>query len=228
MFMQVQNINNIDFKGGFKVYNVTPNKKAMSEISRFVSRGKQIFNNFQNEGDVFVLTRPDLDRRLIPILNEHKLKFDYYPEMDTRLGLDSEIPEGLEAVLPRFKVNNERANSVAANYSVLKQLKKISHYPALYTANILKTLNLQGGNPSLLYGKGKVIIQNPDLNKKIIISKADKNFVHYVIEDELHSTSSYTPLRRYAIRSDGEKIGEYSHPDEILNFLRLFKQAKDS
>ena len=43
---------NTSFKGGFRIRNIGDANKA--ELNNLFKRGKQIFDNFENEGDVFI------------------------------------------------------------------------------------------------------------------------------------------------------------------------------
>ena len=100
--MQVQNSTNTNFQGGFRFRNLKPSAKI--ELPQIFNKGKQIFYDFENKGDVFLLTRSDKDYNVAKFIRKHKLNFEYYPELSTKTRkLDAEIHEPLTEMLNELK-----------------------------------------------------------------------------------------------------------------------------
>lgn len=209
--MQIQNINNTNFRGGFWIHNAGP---VRAELDTFVHRGKQIFDNFQKEGDVFVLTRDELNKRLYKVLKD-RVKFEFYPEMNTKLGLDCEEPQSLAKILPQFKVGVFPVE----NQSEMS-IKQIAHSPRLFCKNIVRALKLDENSMEIIQPKNPYRVKIDSMNKLLTITKADNNFIHYVIADNIRSTSSSEPLKRYAIKSDGSEVKEFEGYSK--EFSKLF------
>ena len=53
---------NTSFKGGFRIRNIGEANKA--ELNNLFKKRKQIFDNFENEGDVFITLRDEMDKKM--------------------------------------------------------------------------------------------------------------------------------------------------------------------
>ena len=89
------------FQGGFRFRQMPA--EALEKLPQISNRGKQIFKDFENKGDVFIVTRKGLDKKVADFIAEHKLKFEYYKDINTKCGLDDQKPELLTAFLATIK-----------------------------------------------------------------------------------------------------------------------------
>ena len=127
--MQVNNINNISFTGGFKFPNMP--KSAKEALPNVVNKGKQIFYGYEKPRTVFLVTRDCLDLKVLRFAKEHKLKGEYYPNINTKAGLDNEIHAGLTEELKKHSpVNFEEAEDIIESRiesKVYKQREYLEH-----------------------------------------------------------------------------------------------------
>ena len=89
--------NKPNFKGTF-VLN-PQNVQVRKVIPDIIKKGRQIFYDIKNEGDVVIVTKDKYDKRVRDFIEEKNLEFSYYPEISTRSGLDDEIPSGLKTLI---------------------------------------------------------------------------------------------------------------------------------
>ena len=95
-FMQVTNNNtsSLRFSGAFRF---KPNEfNAKADVPKLFTQGRQVFHNILEDGDEVIVVRNNYDKRVANYLKDNNIRgVEYYPEIDTKCGLDDEIPEGL-------------------------------------------------------------------------------------------------------------------------------------
>lgn len=95
-FMQVTNNNtsSLRFSGAFRF---KPNEiNAKADVPKLFTQGRQVFHNILEDGDEVIVVRKNYDKRVANYLKDNNIRgVEYYPEIDTKCGLDDEIPEGL-------------------------------------------------------------------------------------------------------------------------------------
>ena len=100
--MNIQRTSNQNFCGGFRLRNVSDEVKT--KIPELINkRGKQVFNNFENTNDVFVVVRDKYDRIVAKFIKDNGISLEYYPQISTKSGLDTECPELLSELLKKNK-----------------------------------------------------------------------------------------------------------------------------
>lgn len=203
------------FNGGFLFRNMP--QEAKNKLPEITKKGKQIFDNFQTKGDVFLVLRDQYDKKALGFIKEHKLQFEYYPEISTRSGLDSEEPEGLIKLLGKYKYTP--INSIRGTQKVLSNRRKLNNIESTspeYISKILRALCIDNpGSSETKLVKGASIVDDKEFSRKIIISPPSKHNIHFVCVEPY---SSNAPSKRYAIDSDGNILARYSTPEGIRMF----------
>ena len=216
--MELQTTPNTNFQGGFRFKNMPP--KATEELSEIAKRGKQIFLDFENKGDVFVVTRDKLDKKMADFIAKKRLKFEYYKSINTNSKLDDQIPELLSALLDTIKetpITKLSALKKFLNYEPPKmRIKKVK--PEINTDTILKTLCIDNKHEIRTY-KGAKVVNDTEFNRKIFITPA-KDDVHYVL---VEPNSKNLSAKRYAISTDGTILHTFETPDKMKVFRKKFK-----
>ena len=101
-FMQVTNNNtsSLRFSGAFRF---KPNEiKAKTEIPQLFTQRKQVFNDILEKGDEVIVLKDsrNYDKRVLEYAKENNVSgLEYYPDITTKSGLDTEQPEGLLALI---------------------------------------------------------------------------------------------------------------------------------
>ena len=223
--MQVQNSTNINFQGGFRFR--TMKTSAKTELPNLFKRGKQIFYDFENKGDVFLLTRLDKDYHVARFIKKHKLKFEYYPELSTTTRqLDSEIHEPLTEM-----INELKPKKITSFDEMICSIKE-----RLRAENIAKSGLRPGIDPERITTDSKILselginVQNAKHSvkdglhmitgkngEKALVSAPSRNGFRYVM---YQPKSIEEEVRRYAVASDGMVIAEFKTPNEIAQFKR--------
>lgn len=222
--MQINKNSNTNFTGAFIIN--TKNNQIKEAIPAIIKKGRQIFYDIKNEGDVVLVTKNKYDYRVKDFIESHydKLKFEYYPEISTKSGLDDEFPAKLKQML------NIKNNCVISNLKLLnKFLQKNKLHLSKQCENLydaINTLRLNIENPKIeINDNGFLVIR--DNNKKRTIKSTGfyrgSGFVH-VIPD-----SPILEAKKYIFNRNGKGISkEYSTPREMLRFLKHFKKAMEA
>ena len=97
--MQItNNQSNLNFSGSFRIPR--GKFKAQHEIPQLFTQGRQIFYDIKEDGDMFIVLRDNYDRRVAKYIKENNVSgLEYYPEINTKSGLDDQKPEGLIVLL---------------------------------------------------------------------------------------------------------------------------------
>lgn len=220
--MEINNTYNTSFKGGFRFPNMP--QEAKEKLPELIRKRKQIFDNFEKEGDVFYLVRDSWDKRVMRFIQEHKLKFEYYPQISTKSGLDTEEPEGLTKLLKKLKpkpvttiTQLRKAISTNIQASLVKSpeeenIKRIFDALRLDFENYKSSTSLNGC----------IVLTDIESGKRIHISPASKNGINYVL---VEPKSLDLCVERYAIAEDGQILAEYKTPDGIRQFKKNFNDT---
>ena len=97
--MIINNNSQINFCGGYRFRNMPI--EARTKIPEISKKWKQVFYDFENVGDVFLVTRDKINTKVVKFIKKNKLKFEYYPEISTQCGLDEEKPDLLSKLLKK-------------------------------------------------------------------------------------------------------------------------------
>ena len=107
--MLINNLNSTSFLGGFRFKQMPI--EAKNEFPNVIKKGRQIFYDFENKGDVFILTRGEKDYAVIKFIRKNKLESVYYPELNTKMGMDDEKPEELSKLIEFKSSSNNNFSS---------------------------------------------------------------------------------------------------------------------
>ena len=219
--MNINNIGSTNFKGGFRFPNMPA--EAKEKLPEVVKKRRQIFDNFEKSGDVFYTVRDKSDGKLIKFIQNHNLTFEYYPQISTKSGLDTEEPQKLSKLLKDTrptpittltqlkKAISGRKNDGKTLLASDKDIEKIFETLELELDKVKTTVS-----PS-----GCKIVKDLETGEKIWISPASKNNIHYVL---IEPKSLEQNVERYAISKDGQILAEY----KSINGIKQFKENFNS
>ena len=224
-FMQVTNNNtsSLQFSGAFRF---KPNEiKAKADVPNLFTQGRQVFHNILEAGDEVIVVRNNYDKRIANYLKDNNIRgVEYYPEIDTKCGLDDEIPEGLLKLIKSKSVVvienlEEIVSSIASRANVPrrkvpkidKELNKI--------ANALR-LNIE--NPKVVSNKSFTRIRDGHKMRtiEVIAPNSATSYVH-VIPDSLNEQSV-----KCILNGKGQIVKTFDTPNEIHKFNLLFNKLK--
>lgn len=224
-FMQVTNNNtsSLRFSGAFRF---KPNEiKAKADVPNLFTQGRQVFHNILEDGDEVIVVRKNYDKRVANYLKDNNIRgVEYYPEIDTKCGLDDEIPEGLLKLIKSKSVVvienlEEIVSSIASRANVPrrkvpkidKELNKI--------ANALR-LNIE--NPKVVSNKSFTRIRDEHKMRtiEVIAPNSATSYVH-VIPDSLNEQSV-----KCILNGKGQIVKTFDTPNEIHKFNLLFNKLK--
>lgn len=224
--MQIQNTSNINFEGGFRFRNMKTT--AREQLPNIFKKGKQIFYDFENKGDVFLLTRPEKDYAVAKFIDKHNLKFEYYPEISTTTRLlDCEIHEPLTEMLNELNpkvitTKKGMLDSIKGRLKDTSLANKTLNSPIdpnllVIDSKILSNLDINIENAKHEVKDGLHVISGKGTREKAFVTPPSKNGFKYVL---YQPDSLDEEARRYAVASDGMVIAEFKTPSEILQFKR--------
>ena len=97
--MQIlNNTSNTNFSGAFRIKRHYA--KAKAEIPAMFTQGRQIFRDIKENGDMVVVLRDNYDKRVGQYIQEnYPIEIEYYPEINTKYGLDDEKQEELKKLI---------------------------------------------------------------------------------------------------------------------------------
>lgn len=215
---------NQSFTGSFRI---KPNEvKAKIEIPELFTQGRQIFNDILETGDRVIVLRNNYDKRVAAYIQDKNVKgIEYYPDINTKSGLDDEKPEGL------LKLINDKANKVITDIEeICKVCAKQKRSPKAISApaaqnvidNVSNALRLNIENPQVTSTAKSTVIRDELKKRTIEVIMQDKgtSYVH-VIPDSLSERSI-----RCIIDNKGNVAKYFDTPDEIHKFLKKFRELK--
>ena len=221
--MQIQGLNNTNFKGGFNFPQMP--KSSRKDLDTLINRGKQIFDDFGNKGDVFLVVRDKLDKRVASFIIEKGLNFEYFPKINTNARLDNEIPETLSNIIINQRGQKGNVMDLVRAADIARKKEQLSQKPKSYIENIISSLKLELNSPKKTKKFGALKITDNVVGKTIIISPSSPNNIHYVIVNSDKSTSSMEMSQRYAMKEDGTIVKIFRTVDELIDFRSRFKST---
>ena len=214
--------NKPNFKGTF-VLN-PQNVQVRKVIPDIIKKGRQIFYDIKNEGDVVIVTKDKYDKRVRDFIEEKNLEFSYYPEISTRSGLDDEIPSGLKTLI------NIKNNCVIKDLNLLDKFlfntKLHLSKQSEYLQEAMDTLRLNTENAKIsIDDKGLFVIRDNSKLRTIKSTGFNSGFAYVSVVPD----STGQEIKRYLIGKNGKEIiKEFNTPKEILGFNKIFKKIRDS
>ena len=222
--MQIlNNQSNINFNGAFRF---KPNEiKAKADVPNLFTQGRQVFHNILENGDEVIVVRKNYDKRVASYLKDNNVKgVEYYPEIDTKCGLDDEIPEGL------LKLIKSKSVVVIKNLEeIISSISSRANAPRRKVPKIDKELNkianalrLNIENPKVVSNKSFTRIRDRHKMRtiEVIAPNSATSYVH-VIPDSLNEQSV-----KCILNGKGQIVKTFDTPNEIHKFNLLFNKLK--
>lgn len=227
--MQIKT-NNTNFTGSFRIKPLEA--RAQREIPELFTQGRQIFSNIIEKGDMFIVIRDNYDKRIGNYLKEKHIRgFEYYPEINTMCGLDTEKPEKLIELLKNktYKIVTDIEETFAA---IAKQKKanrkpKPSEFPEAPKASdeakkIANTLRLNIENPKIQNSKKSTIVRDEEKKRTIEFVSTNRGATYvYVKPDSLNESCT-----RCILDGKGNIVKRFETPNEMRKFLKQFSELK--
>lgn len=224
--MQISNnTSKQNFNGTFRI---KPNEvKAKLEIPALFTQGRQIFYDILEKGDEVIVVRNNYDKRIGEYIKTNKIKdIEYYPEINTKSGLDSEEPEKLLTLI-KYKTTqiitdlNEMFSVIAKQKRAHKPSKSpISNNEIEKISNALR-LNIE--NPQITSTIQSTVILDKEKKRTIeVIMKNKGNSYVYVKPDSISEDCI-----RCIIDGKGNIMKSFDTPDDIIKFSRIFNKLKN-
>ena len=194
--MQIQNINNTNFQGGYKFIRMS--KEAKEQLPLIVPKGKLVFDSFEGKkSNVFLVARDSFHTKIVNFIKENNLNYRYYPDIKTynvRYGQPEKVSEMIASMKPE-KINFEEA---LKNYHPVQEMRKaevralkkrVKEQSSTYSKNIVKALGLDSNDMVVSTGaRGITVIDNNAKTRRITISPPTTNNMHYVfVENKISS-----------------------------------------
>jgi len=220
--MDIKNTSNINFSGTFVF--LPQNPKVREAIPQIIKKGKQVFYDIKNAGDIALVTQDKYDKRVCEFIENNGTKFEYYPEISTKDGLDDEIPSGLKKLIA------VRDNCIIKNLQLLKRFisKESLHLriQSKYITDAINTLRLNVENAKIeINDKGLFIIRDAGKGRTIKSTGFKNGMGYFFIIPDTLDRDTY----RYLIGKNGQVIiKEFQTPKDISAFNKAFIKAINS
>lgn len=222
MYNKIQNSTN--FNGAWQIGKVTPEIER-NLLNKF-KRHRQYFPNFKKEGNSLVVLKNTLDAEMVNFVEQNKLTFRYYRDLDTFSKFDAFYPDEAEKILK------------TSRFPIMQRLEQVKHY-------LGKTSVRTALKPNKLYSDREVLakfLPNAlDLNAeskngyKLFTDSAGKKIAaitmmngegkRYVYINSPISTSSNEQARYYLISRRNEIIQKFETPEEVKTFMKMFRRV---
>ena len=226
--MEINNNNLCQFQGSFliKYKNTIPELKVgLEEV--IGKNHKQIFENINGKKDnVMYVLKNSKDVKVANYITQHKMKFKFYPEVNTQCRFDEQerelVIEYIKKNKPICHTNTEEMLAALANRGV-RIRKKLEGVNAPAIDNILSTLkfNKKDGEANLIKNEIVSFVDNYT-KEKIFISPSTKlgtRFVYSVPSKE------YETIKRYAFDEQGNILKTFDGPNGIKIFNEQFQKT---
>lgn len=213
--MQINNISQNSFNGGFRFINMPT--EARNKLPNIMNKGKTIFDNFEKKGEVFLIARDSYDGAIANFIKENKLNFEYYPSINTNLGILYKEERLTNALA---KIKEPPIKTLAGLRECIEQrgVQSIYEKTPEHIKNILKTLCIDNKHPIQDY-KGCNRIIDREFNRTIYISPASKFNMHYV---KIQPNSKNQTAERYLMDQKGNVMARFKTPEQMLEFDKRF------
>lgn len=211
-------MDNINFKGAFLIKN--PTELTKLKMGAIAGSKKQIFENFNNTKDVLYVLKDTRDYDVAKYLYKSYEDAVYYPDINTKSGLDVEKPHLAIRLLEQKKDSAIRnINDILIRLGLRN--KFIENDSSI--ENILKTFNLNFEENSVRLHKGYTVLYNRESKREVAkISKPGRFGLSFV---EISPKTSDENPKRYAINKLGEKVVEYKSLAGTKQFIKNFSAA---
>lgn len=222
--MQVSNQSNINFNGAFRI---KPSEiKAKADIPELFTQGRQVFHDILEKGDQVIVLRDKYDKRVGKYIQENNLSgIEYYPEINTKCGLDDEQPEGLLALInSKTKVIKEDIKEILTAITQQKRTPKAPKTPKAYkeAEKIANTLRLNIEAPQITSNKSFTKIRDEHKKRTIEVIMPNKDTIYaHVIPDSMCESST-----KCILDGKGKIVKSFETPNEIHKFNVLFRKLK--
>ena len=223
--MQIlNNTSNTNFSGAFRIER--PYTKAKAEIPVMFTQGRQIFRDIKQKGDMVVVLRDNYDKRVGQYIQEnYPIEIEYYPEINTKSGLDDEKPEELKKLIKdKSTIVKRGLKNILAAISEQKVIKKPKKYRATKEVEkIANALRLNIENPQISSNKSLTRIRDEQKKRTIeIIATNPATSYVYVKPDSLDSDSI-----KCIINGKGQIVKTFETPKDISKFSKMFNTLKE-
>ena len=224
--MQIlKNTSNTNFSGAFRIER--PYTKAKAEIPAMFTQGRQIFRDIKQKGDMVVVVRDNYDKKVGQYIQEnYPIEIEYYPEINTKSGLDDEKPEELKKLIKdKSTIVKRGLKNILAAISEQKVIKKPKKYRATKEVEkIANALRLNIENPQIYSDKSLTRIRDEQKKRTIeIIATNPATSYVYVKPDSLDSDSI-----KCIINGKGQIVKTFETPNDICKFNKIFKNLKEN
>lgn len=222
--MQVSNQSNINFSGAFRI---KPSEiKAKADIPELFTQGKQVFHDILEKGDQVIVLRDKYDKRVGKYIQENNLSgIEYYPEINTKCGLDDEQPEGLLALInSKTKVIKDDIKEILTAITQQKRTPKAPKTPKAHKVaeKIANTLRLNIEAPQITSNKSFTKIRDEHKKRTIEVVMPNKGTIYaHVIPDSMCESST-----KCILDGKGKIVKSFETPNEIHKFNVLFRKLK--
>ena len=218
----INNSNHPNFKGAFRIK--VNNATAQKEIPELFTQGRQLFYDILEKGDEVIVVRDQYDKRIGKYIQENNIKnIEYFPEINTKSGLDDEKPEDLIKLIKK-KTTRIITDLDEMLFVISKQRKAPKGFNANKEVEIISNaLRLYIENPQITSTEHSTIIRDNEKRRTIeVIMKNKGNCYVYLRPDSICEDSV-----RCIIDGKGQIMKLFETPDEIHNFMKKFKKLKD-
>lgn len=221
--MQTINTNNLSFNGAFRLK--PQHIKAQEEIPQLFTQGKQIFYNMLEKGDQVIVVRNSYDKRIYRYIENANLKdVEYYPNINTKSGLDDEIPEGL------LKLLKDKSQKIITDLKEMAEISiKAKNIKPLQNPNSIDILNkvseslrLNIEKPIISTTKASTIIRDNAKERTIEIIMPNKGTCYVHVKPDC----LWGDHIRCIIDGKGKIVKYFETPKEMLDFKKKFSNLK--
>lgn len=222
--MQVSNQSNINFSGAFRI---KPSEiKAKADVPELFTQGKQVFHDILEKGDQVIVLRDKYDKRVGKYIQENNLSgIEYYPEINTKCGLDDEQPEGLLALInSKTKVIKDDIKEILTAITQQKRTPKAPKTPKAHKVaeKIANSLRLNVEAPQITSNKSFTKIRDEHKKRTIEVIMPNKSTIYaHVIPDSMCESST-----KCILDGKGKTVKSFETPNEIHKFNVLFRKLK--
>ena len=215
--MIINNSNKINFNGGFRFVNMPAESRA--KLPQLINKGKVIFNDFEKQGDVFLVTRKTYDEKVLQFIKENKLNFEFYTSINTDLMVHNQ-PQKLKNILDNIKEIPAKNFTEARDAIQKRNIKNIQEHSPEHIKNILKGLCIDNKHP-IVKTQGYEKIIDKELERTIYISNPSKFGMRYI---KIMPNNKNKESSRYMMDDSGYIHAKFNTPDAIRTFETRFKE----
>lgn len=216
---------NISFKGTFIINykNTIPGIKEGFE--KAISDHKRItFNNYRNKDTVLYVLKNSKDYGAANFIQKNRIKFQYLPDVDTKLRFEPQFPELVTKYIKDTKPRIINKISELMDFVSKNRIHNRAKYGSESNWNkyFLQKNNINITGKAVKDSQGVTTIKDEINSGKAVISPESKLGTRYVF---IKPGNKYEDPMYLAADKKGNIIAKFVSPDEILNFRIQFKKA---